>query len=33
MEDLDKYTGYSDDLDAWDTTYSGIHEYGCQTGD
>lgn len=28
MDDLSKYTDYSDDLDAWNSTYSGIHEYG-----
>ena len=31
MEDLSKYTGYSNDLDAWDAVYNGLREYGYQS--
>jgi len=31
MIDLEKYTGYTDDLDTWYTTYNGLHEYGYES--
>lgn len=27
MEDLSKYTGYSDDLDSFDSVYNGLTDY------
>ena len=33
LDDLSKYTTYSDDLDAFDDTYNGLYKYGYQTED
>ena len=31
LDDLSKYTQYSDDLDAFNDTYNGLYAYGYQT--
>lgn len=33
MNDIDKYTQFSDDLDTFEDTYNGLYEYGYQTED